>query len=430
VDLTAKLMHRLFGLAVVQVSAAAAATAGAGGLHLDAVSKDEAERLRRQLLDRSPAAVPDAATETGATGATGATGEPAETPAGEELARLDWSWLRYAPLTFSSLAGVGAIIGTVFNLVDDLGIDPRSIDAVGSTADRLAAAPIWIGLGVVALVVLTLIVLGSLLMFAERWYDFRLTREPDETLRVRRGLLTSRSLSVSEQRLRGAELTEPILLRLGRGAQTQAVSTGLAGGALLPPAPRAEAHRVASTALRTPATEITRAALHRHPRAALGRRLVRSVLPGAVLAGAAIGVDALLDVPWLGPLGVAVLVASVLVGVDRYRNLGHRLTDRYLVTRNGSLVRRTVALQRTGVIGWTVRQTLFQRRAGLVTVEAVTAAGSGGYSVVDIAATDAVELADAAVPGLLTPFRSAPATPAAPPPGAESMPFASGRSQT
>lgn len=400
VDLTAKLMHRLFGLAVVQVSAAAAATpGGAGGLHLDAVSKDEAERLRRRLLERSRTAVQDAAAPTP---------EAPEPPAGEELARLDWAWLRYAPLTFSSLAGIGAIVGAVFNLLDNLGIDPRSIDAVDSTAEQLAAAPVWIGVSVVGLVVIALIVLGSLLMFAERWYGYRLTREPDETLRVRHGLLTSRSLSVSEQRLRGAELTEPVLMRLlGRGAQTRAVSTGLAGGTLLPPAPRAEAHRVASAALRTPATEITLAPLLRHPRAALGRRLSRAILPGTVLAAAAIAVDALLDLPWLGPLGVAALVASVLVGIDRYRNLGHRLTDRYLITRNGSLVRRTVALQRSGVIGWTFRQTLFQRRAGLVSVEAVTAAGSGGYSVVDVAADHAVELADAAVPGLLTPFRPA-----------------------
>jgi putative membrane protein len=56
------------------------------------------------------------------------------------------------------------------------------------------------------------------------------------------------------------------------------------------------------------------------------------------------------------------------------------------------------------VIGWTFRQSVFQRRAGLVEVEAITAAGTGGYTVLDVAAPDGVALADAAVPHLVTPF--------------------------
>ena len=112
-------------------------------------------------------------------------------------------------------------------------------------------------------------------------------------------------------------------------------------------------------------------------------------------------------VPFLdraGPLSLVLLPAAALLGVDRYRNLGHQLTTRYLVSRQGSAVRRTVAVARTGVIGWTFRQSIFQRRAGLVSVEAVTAAGQGGYTVLDVAAADGAALADAAVPHLLTPF--------------------------
>jgi putative membrane protein len=53
------------------------------------------------------------------------------------------------------------------------------------------------------------------------------------------------------------------------------------------------------------------------------------------------------------------------------------------------------------VIGWRIRQSPLQRRAGLATLEAVTAAGAGGYAIPDLAAPDAVALADAAMPGLL-----------------------------
>ena len=40
----------------------------------------------------------------------------------------------------------------------------------------------------------------------------------------------------------------------------------------------------------------------------------------------------------------------------------------------------------------TVRQTWFQRRAGLATVTLATGAGSGGYEAIDIGAADAVAL--------------------------------------
>lgn len=390
VDLTARLLHRAFGLSVVQVGAASGSPLESAGLSLDAVSKAEADLLRRELLSRSPAQSP-----------------VTEAPAGEPLARLDWSWLRFAPLTFSSIAGIGAIGATLFNLVDDLGVDPRDIGAVDDAADRLGSAPLWLGVLIVVTALVALAVVGSLLLYAERWYDYRLTREAGDgggTLRVKRGLLTRRSLSVSEQRLRGAEVVEPLLLRAGRGAQCRALSTGLSGdaqgGALQPPAPRGEAHRVASAALRAHPAEITGAPLRTHPRAARTRRLTRAVVPAAVLCAGLFAFGP----AWAGPLSLLLLPLAVLLGLDRYAQLGHQLTARYLVARQGSLVRRTVALQREGVIGVTVRQSVFQRRAGVVTVEAVTAAGQGGYTVLDVAASDGVALTDAVVPGMLTPF--------------------------
>jgi putative membrane protein len=402
VDLTARLLHRVFGLSVVQVGAASGSPLDSSGLSLDAVSKAEADRLRRELLERPRAAqVLD---------------QPAAPPV-EELARLQWSWLRFAPLTFSSIAGAGAVGAAVFNLFDDLGVDPRDVPAVDDATRRLATAPIWLGVGVLGGALLLVAVVGALLLFAERWYDYRLTREATAeggALRVRRGLLTRRSLSVSEQRLRGAEIVEPLLLRAGRGAQTRALSAGLSrdaqGGALQPPAPRSEAHRVASVALREHAGLATLAPLRRHPGAALRRRLARALLPAAALVVIAFAAGLAVPVPWLGPASLILLPAAALLGVDRYRSLGHQLTPSHLVMRQGSVQRRTVALQRTGVIGWTFRQSVFQRRAGLAEVEAVTAAGAGGYTVLDVAAPDGVALADATTPHLLTPFL--PAAPA------------------
>ncbi|MEU2148460.1 PH domain-containing protein, partial [Streptomyces globisporus] len=80
------------------------------------------------------------------------------------------------------------------------------------------------------------------------------------------------------------------------------------------------------------------------------------------------------------------------------------LSGRYLVTRSGTVRRSTAALERAGVIGWTVKQSVFQRRAGLLSVTATTAAGGGAYTAYDTDASEGLTFAAEAVPGLLEPF--------------------------
>ncbi|MBW0106546.1 PH domain-containing protein, partial [Pseudonocardia sp. KRD291] len=329
-----------------------------------------------------------------------------------ELDRLSWASLRYAPLTMSSLAAVGALAAAGWNVVDETGVDPRTLPGVSTAADRLSAAPLWAAIGAGIGVLLVVLVAGALVLFAERWWNFRLTREPDGTLRVRRGLLTQRSLSVSEKRLRGVAVSEPLLVRLlGRGAQAGALSVGLGGsegrdgggGALQPPVPAAQAHQVAAVAMRSP-VPVTDVALRRHPAVARTRRLTRAVVPALVLVAAAWVLGEVWELAWLGPVSLVTLPVAVVLGLDRYRSLGNRLDDRFLVARQGSLVRGTVALQRDGVIGWRIRQSWFQRRAGVVTLDAVTGAGSGSYQILDVDPATAVDLARDTTPAALAAF--------------------------
>jgi putative membrane protein len=393
VDVTAGPVHRLFGLSVVTIGTGERSEGvESRELTLDAVSAAEADRMRQRLLN---------AVDTGAAGPHHLGVSAPSTPT--ELAALDWSWLRFAPLTVSSLVAVGAVAGAVGQLVGEFGADVADL---GGVRDQLSVAPLWLGVSAVAVLVLVIALLGSVLIFVEAWWGFRLVREPGGTLRIRRGLLTTRSVSLEERRVRGVEVVEPLLLRVGRGARTVAVATGLGGhrshgrGTLLPPAPRDEAHRVSGAVLIEDPSP-TRMALRRHPLEALRRRLVRAVLP--VLAGSA--VLWLAPVPaWVAWATLGLLPVTVLLAVDAYRNLGHALTSRYLVTRHGAGMRTTVALQRSGVIGWTVSQSFFQRQAGLVTVTATTAAGGGAYHVIDVRTADGLAVAEHAVPGLLTPF--------------------------
>jgi putative membrane protein len=134
----------------------------------------------------------------------------------------------------------------------------------------------------------------------------------------------------------------------------------------------------------------------------------RAVSAGALVL-AACAVAWLIGAPaWVLVIGAALLATSVPLGADRYRSLGHARSDGYLVTRSGSFVRRRAALSEHAVIGATLRATVFQRRAGLVTMTATTAAGKQGYSVIDVSAADGVALADAVLPELLAQFRRPP----------------------
>ena len=132
-----------------------------------------------------------------------------------------------------------------------------------------------------------------------------------------------------------------------------------------------------------------------------GDRSVRPGADGAVLI--------LWSLPpfWTGVL-IAVAVApaafSVWMAQNAYAALGHRLDARYLVSRHGSIRRGTVHLQRSGIIGWRLRQSLFQRRLGLMTVDATTAAGRGHYATLDAGEHEALDFAADAVPGRLEPF--------------------------
>lgn len=390
VDLTSKPGHRIFGLSAVRIGTGQQDVPGTDGLTLDAVTSEEAERLRVLLLQK--AVVPKTAADSGAVE------EPAELPASEVISRLDLKWLKFAPLSLSGLVAIGAVFGVLSNYADDLGLH-----VVQDMWRWLFDHPNFTLIGgfVVALVVLGLVL--SVPLYILQFWNYQLTREPDGTVRVQRGLLTTRSVSVEEQRLRGVDIQEPLLVRAGRGAKAVAVTTGLGSkgesNLLLPPAPLSVAHQVSRDVLRVDDDPTTRK-LRKHPIAALRRSLFRHVMPFVVIAvGLAIWAPS-----WAWPIPVALIPFTALIGWDNYRSLGNALDERYLVTRNNSLVRSTVALQRTGIIGWRIHRSFFQRRSGLVTIGATTAAGAGVYHVTDVGESDGLALADEAVPDLLRPF--------------------------
>ncbi|MFC5800601.1 PH domain-containing protein [Streptomyces formicae] len=394
VDLTANLLLRILGLVKVRIGTGEH-TGGDSTLELDPVSTAEGERLRRELLSRVSDDPAPGHRRDGA------------------LAVLDPAWIRYAPVSFVAPLLGGAAAGAVMQVSQWFGAQGKVIDWVAGVFRDTPV--VWIVV-ILAAAALVAGVLGALGLWVEMWFDYRLEREPGGTLRVRRGLLTSRSISIEERRLRGVELVEPLGVRLFGAARVDAVATGLARNendrqaadlkTLLPPAPRDVADEVAALVLRE-ADAPTSAPLTPHPRAARSRRL-RWALSAALLPPVALTLLGLLLTEVLlyvaAACAVVFLPLAVLLALDAYRSLGHATAGDYLLARSGTVRRRTVALQRGGVIGWTLKQSWFQRRAGVLTLTATTAAGDGAYSVYDADRHEVLDFASRAVPGLLEPF--------------------------
>ena len=383
----APLLHRLLGLAVLRVGTGQEAKGenGSGTFELNAVQVEQVPRLRSILLAGSPPA--DAAA-----------GVPA---ASKVLARWQPSWLRYSPLSVSGLLTIAAAAGVgyqsgIFERLQHSQLFESGLDM----ARRLGVADTVAVIGALILVAsVVLAVLRSLLTYG----NLVLLREAD-VLHLRHGLLRRRERAYDMSRLRGATLRQPLLVRVLGGARLDAVMTGVHGAGessvLLPPCPAATTESVMLELIGDP--DVVSGPLRGHGRRAAGRRWTRAlglpVLVGVALS-VAVAVDGTSVVPvWVWPALLAVTAWCTLLAADRVSALGHRVDSRWLVMRAGSLERRRDCLATAGIIGWTVRQSPLQRRAGVATLVAATAAGVKRYPLIDVPENDVWAVAAQASP--------------------------------
>lgn len=413
VDVTSSLLHRLLGVAVVRIEAAAGSAAGTEDGKLDAVSAEEAERLRRVLLHRKAvlteqesgpgAAVPGESGGTGGvpptegsatTGVPSGEGDPDETVTYFSMPRR---WYLYGALSLGYLLTPFVVLATLFGMVQQSAgqmVTDYFIDWV-TTADR--AFLVLFG-AVFAGVLVLLMPVFAVVSYAITHWGFSL-RDRDGSLVAERGLFTRRSVTLEKRRIRGYELQDNPLERTRGVVGLRAIVTGLGDAAtravLLPVGPRSTVEPVVDRAL-----TLFRGRLVRHPRAALFRRLTRAVLPFAAVASVA----AYFDVTWLAVAAGALALLGVPLGIDRYRSLGHGYDGERVSVRSGSLSRSQATVERSAVIGWTWTQTLFQRRSSLANLQVTVGAGTGGYTAQDAALDGSVAFAARITPEMVRPF--------------------------
>ena len=387
VDLTSSPIHRLLGLTKVRIGTGTASTSDEDRIDLDGLPLERARALRAELLQTSTAddeAADEAAPE-------------------REVVTFDPAWMRFAPLTGSGVVIGAAALGAGSQVLQSVGFWERfDTDNVDVPGVPLAVLVPLLVLGL--LVVISLLSIGGYVV--TNW-GFRLTRSRGAaTWHLTRGLFTTRETTLDDDRLAGVNLSEPLGLRLARGARLSVIVTGLSrseqgSSTLVPPAPRRVVERVASEVLDTPLP--VESGLVAHGPQAARRRWTRALLPALVIAAGFVAGVLAGGPSWL-LVGLLVLPVAGLLARDRIRSLGHALVDGHLVARSGSLVRRRRILEVDHVIGWNFRATWFQRRAGLTTMVATMAGGNQAVHVLDVPEHQAVRVAQEALPDLVAQF--------------------------
>lgn len=392
VDIVAKPVLRLFSLAIVTIGTGQQVASGESGLKLDAVRLPVAAALRAELLAasgmRGPAAIdPIEDSEQGP----------------PDILRIRWRWVVYSIVGVWSLVAPTALFGFVFQGLQFLGQNPDGIVGwyISDYLTRVSLAQ-WLVTTVGCFLVIG--AAGSTVIFVEAWWNYRLVYEARGRFVATRGLLTIRSLTVDQARLRGVTVAEALTTRLLGGARLIPILTGVSAdqqsretGLLVPTTTRDIPLELGNTLLGDVVLTEQRLGDHwlmRHPPAARRRILFRYEAPMAVVAvllGIAIVVW---QWPmWLVSIPAAAAMAFVPAAYGNYRGLGHRIEGDYLFSRRGYFLRRFDAVQLRGVSGATVGQTMFQRRLGLANVTATTASGEKAYYVVDVSIGEATRLA-------------------------------------
>lgn len=419
VDIEADLLHRILDLAVVVVGTGQQAESGEK-FRLDALSARVAPALRAELLAYTAGIAPESAQD----------GAPSTEPGtrGREIGHWQPGWVRYAPLSLTGFAVIAPLVALPFQF----GFSGLSISA--DTPRRVEDNAVLVLGGIAGAFVLAVVVVVSIAAcgrYLATYFGLRVV-DDGRTLHLSHGLFTSRQITLDLARFRGATVNEPLLLRRAGAAELEAIMVGEnPRQKILPQAPRAAVERTLGELLGSrrlasareltdpaaaeylPADAETAAQLSGplipHGPIARRRRYIRALLPCCapvvvllVLTVAGVSYSPLL---WL-PV-VVVLAAAALLAEDRYRGLGHAVLRRtahgpaWLVTRSGSLDRDRDCLEAPGIIGWTVRQSFWQRRSGIATVVAATAAGKKSYHIIDVPLERAWEIIEAATPGAL-----------------------------
>jgi putative membrane protein len=343
VDTTTGPLQRMFGVVELRVQVPGAADEDE--VVLAAVTREEAARLRRALGQPEPA-VPD------------------------ERVALRVRHLLLAAITGPQISAAVSAVAGLYAVTDNV-IDVQGGEGLLARLDTPREIAVAAAIALAGGYVLSF--LAAIVVFA----GFVAERDA-QVLRIRRGLLARRALSIPLQRVDGVVIVEGLLRGpLGLAAlRLESVAHGrerAVGRTLLPLVRRREAEAVIARLV--PALALEPGALERPPRRALRRFVLLPGVSGAI-AGAAAAL-ALLPAAWPGA-AAALAATGALIGLRAYRAAGIRLAGDVVVVRETRLARRTLLARRHRLQQHAVARNPLQQRAGLADVSVTVGSGGGG----------------------------------------------------
>ena len=346
--------------------------------HLAVLARDEAERLKAELLSGR-----------------GTTTDDGEVP---PHARVIWqASLGDLVLLGATSNRAGAIVGALAGLLFFLGQElplyferlRKGLEGVAGVVSALLAGTVLLG---------SMLLLGWLLsigLTVVGYYGFQVTREPDGRLRRRYGLLSRFETLVSPARIQLLRLGASWLRRRLGFWEVAAHTAGSAfdgqgaGSALLCPLLRRSDLAAFCNGL-LPGLDLE--TVHWQPvsRATIRRGFIRYLFLALVLVGtAAVGLG---HWAWTAAILPGGLAAWALA-LRRYGVLAHARHAGHLIARTGVLRRRITIVPESKIQWVGLTQSPFQRRLGIVSVTVATAAGAA--HIVDLDTSEAVELQQA-----------------------------------
>lgn len=353
VGATTSLVGRFVGITTVEVSAA-----DAEDIRLGFVSEPAAASLRSVL---SPERVP---TEEG-------TAEDETMP--EQLATLDVGRLLVFGLTETGLIPAALVFAISIFLAFAFGLVAAPLGAAS-----LAAWPVIKTVGLAGF---------------RSWIE-------NDRVHIEAGVLGRRQTESPLQRIQTLQVRRPPLRRLF-GLETVAIVTGdiavssehaVTAGTVAPLEPIGDWRRLAEALIGRVA--IGEPQLERSSTLVIRRTLLRGAV-ATMLPAVAAGV--LTRRWWVGPLILAAGAAIMWVYARaRWRVLGWAHDERHLMVRRGVFARQLSVVPVQKVQDVTVRQTFFQRRLGIATVEVDTAGVTlaGSIKAIDLELPTAYRLAE------------------------------------
>ena len=410
-DMSSELLDRLFGLMTLDLDTGAAAAEG-DAARMRGLRAGEAEALRAELFRRKRAAA-EPAGEKGDAPATPADPAPVERP----LATFELTGRQLLLAAASQTSAASQAVALVVLLVNGLNqlIEWGVLDLAG-TGDELVASALPALVPAVVAFVLAAIVLGAVISFAlalVRYAGYRVERYEDRVV-VEHGLLSRSSRTVATDRVQHVVVRQGVVRQLIGYAEVhvQVVSAPgekdgeSSGSVLLHPFVRmGELDALLAEVLPAYAGVLGAAELRRLGPVARRCAVVRAAIwwpfATAIFFGAhwLFGLSGLLaSAGWLlGPLLVAAVLLSValLAGLVAdallaWRGARYGHTARELVLVSGGFTRRTTIAPRSHLQRLQVSASPFQRRAGVATLSARTAASDAeGLELRDVPAGDA-----------------------------------------